>query len=411
MNVLILTPDRVGSTLLQRLVTIYMLRKGFDKPVINLHELTNGLVKYHNPLLNKEVLGKPDGTKWGYYQSLSEITNYLATADHYKTSRLAHYHIQKRQDSIAEQVKFYEYLNENFFIISCRRNNLFEHALSWCIFAHSKTLNVYSPQHKVDVFNDIYQNKIEVNKESLTRHLVKYRDYLNWVDTYFDVQSYFTYESNISNLEQYILNLDFMKNSENNTWEDMFGQSWNQYNTVHRLLPNMKLQQSTDADTVPVNINQLILDKSTYQQLAGPDWPQLTSNYVVPETLPASVQAELVTLFDKKPWQAMLPKDDAEFLQQQINPYKNTTMQISDLVDNGFLVTGVPIKLQTLREKKSIISNFDQCIKWYNQWVHENNLGEKYTEAELDDSAAKEDSMLKSLIRDYLLPSYDVISK
>ena len=41
MNVLLLTPDRVGSTLLQRTLTVYMLRRGFDKPVINLHELTN----------------------------------------------------------------------------------------------------------------------------------------------------------------------------------------------------------------------------------------------------------------------------------------------------------------------------------------------------------------------------------
>ena len=48
MNVLILTPDRVGSTLLQRVLTIYMLRKEFDRPVINLHELTNGLIKYYN---------------------------------------------------------------------------------------------------------------------------------------------------------------------------------------------------------------------------------------------------------------------------------------------------------------------------------------------------------------------------
>ena len=74
MNVLILTPDRVGSTLLQRLITVYMLRKGFDEPVINLHELTNGLHKYYNPLLAAEVLGKPQGAdNWGYYQKLSEI--------------------------------------------------------------------------------------------------------------------------------------------------------------------------------------------------------------------------------------------------------------------------------------------------------------------------------------------------
>ena len=91
MNVLILTPDRVGSTLLQRVLTVYMLRREFDRPVINLHELTNGLIKYYNQTLNQEVLGKPKGTeKWGYFQSLNEIEDLLKTTDHYKTSRLAH---------------------------------------------------------------------------------------------------------------------------------------------------------------------------------------------------------------------------------------------------------------------------------------------------------------------------------
>jgi len=61
MNVLILTPDRVGSTLLQRLITVYMQANDFDRPVINLHELTNGLMKYYSPVFNTEVLGKPNG--------------------------------------------------------------------------------------------------------------------------------------------------------------------------------------------------------------------------------------------------------------------------------------------------------------------------------------------------------------
>ena len=58
MNVLILTPDAVGSTLLQRLITIYMQFHQYDQPVINLHELTNGLVKYYNPTFDQDVLGK-----------------------------------------------------------------------------------------------------------------------------------------------------------------------------------------------------------------------------------------------------------------------------------------------------------------------------------------------------------------
>ena len=48
MNVLILTPDGVGSTLLQRVLTISMQLHEFDRPVINLHELTNGLEKYYS---------------------------------------------------------------------------------------------------------------------------------------------------------------------------------------------------------------------------------------------------------------------------------------------------------------------------------------------------------------------------
>ena len=121
MNVLMLTPDRVGSTMLQRVLTVYMLRRGFDKPVINLHELSNGIEKYYNTEIGQEVLGKPKNIDQVYYQSLGEVVKLLDSVDHYKTSRLAHYHLVKRQDSIAEQLPFYEYLNNNFYIISCRR--------------------------------------------------------------------------------------------------------------------------------------------------------------------------------------------------------------------------------------------------------------------------------------------------
>ena len=58
MNVLILTPDAVGSTLLQRLLTVYMQLHDFDRHVINLHELTNGLNRYYSPEFNREILGK-----------------------------------------------------------------------------------------------------------------------------------------------------------------------------------------------------------------------------------------------------------------------------------------------------------------------------------------------------------------
>ena len=93
MNVLILTPDRVGSTLLQRIVTIYMQLHEYDRPVINLHELTNGIMKYYSSVFNREVLGRFNDGRVGYFQTLEEIVELLRTTDHYKTSRLAHYKI------------------------------------------------------------------------------------------------------------------------------------------------------------------------------------------------------------------------------------------------------------------------------------------------------------------------------
>ena len=118
MNVLILTPDAVGSTMLQRVITIYMQLHEYNKPVINLHELTNGLVKYYSPDFNRVLLGKQNGA-WGYHQSLKEVVELLDSVDHYKTSRLAQYHIKNRQDTLEQQIPFYKYLTDKFYVISC----------------------------------------------------------------------------------------------------------------------------------------------------------------------------------------------------------------------------------------------------------------------------------------------------
>jgi GR25 family glycosyltransferase involved in LPS biosynthesis len=62
------------------------------------------------------MLGKKEG-HWGYHQSLETVVNLLKTCGHDVTSRLAHYHIKNRKDSLASQLDFYKYLNENFYII------------------------------------------------------------------------------------------------------------------------------------------------------------------------------------------------------------------------------------------------------------------------------------------------------
>ena len=395
MNVLILTPDRVGSTLLQRLLTIYMLRREFDKPIINLHELTNGLEKYYNPLMQQEVLGKPRGTDWGYYQTLTEIEELLKSVDHYKTSRMAHYHIVNRQDTIAEQIKFYEFINNHFFIISCRRENLFEHALSWVIHAHSKTLNVYSAQDKINLFYDLYKDGITATQETFNNRLNKYKDYINWTDTYFNVQSYFNYDTDVHDIENYILKLDFMKNPANNTWKDMFGQDFNTWNTCHRMLPNLVLSEKSKTDTVPVKFLAKPLEPRKWNELKGPDWPSTVDEYVVNKAqYPLAIQQEISGLFDEKTIQ--VTRQEHDFLETNLNTYLTSNSQILKLVDDGFLVTGVPLKLQSLKEKKLIIKNFDQCIGWYNEWVTKNNFGTVISDTET--VIVDEEKLLNSVI-------------
>jgi hypothetical protein len=70
-------------------------------------------------------------------------------------------------------------------------------------------------------------------------------------------------------------------------------------------------------------------------------------------------------------------------------------MQLESLITDGFLVTSIPIKLQSLREKKKIIKNFDQCITWYNEWVDKNQFGNKYSESTLNEISKQEEQKLQ----------------
>ena len=363
MNVLILTPDRVGSTLLQRLLTIYMVSHEYNKPVINLHELTNGLMKYYSPTFNQEVLGKPnDNKKWGYYQSLSEITELLNSTDHYKTSRLAHYHIKNRQDSMADQVPFYNYLNDNFFIISAQRDNLLEHALSWGINTHSKKLNVYSHQEKVETFQNIYRNRITLDTQILIKYLNQYVEYLAWVDNHFTVSSYFKYDQHLSKIEDYILGLDIFSNQpEKKSWNDIFKLEFNDWNRCHYLVSDLSGISSQLADR-PL----LTFDAQTTQQ-----------NFQIQS-------------IDKQSIPNSLSVADRKFLSENGIKYTKAHNAIAELVDHKILTSPVPIKLQTMLEKKLLIKNFDECVKVYNEWVDKNKVGTPYSMEDIDNTAQEE---------------------
>mgnify|MGYP001562392411 CR=1 FL=1 len=106
MNYLVLTPDGVGSTILQRLITMTLYLENHD--VINTHELTNGL-RYENNVATKDF-------NLGYSQTLVEIANILQDSQTQTSlvSRLAKYHLDKRKDSVKDCQNFYKFLNKHF---------------------------------------------------------------------------------------------------------------------------------------------------------------------------------------------------------------------------------------------------------------------------------------------------------
>jgi hypothetical protein len=414
MNVLILTPDAVGSTLLQRLITIYMQFHHYDRPVINLHELTNGLVKYHNAAFDQEVLGKKEGS-WGYHQSLEEVVYLLSTADHYKTSRLAHYHIRNRQDSLEQQIPFYQYLNDNFYIISCRRHNVFEHALSWCLSKITKKLNVYSGDEKIDTFFDLYKTGIDIDPNSLIQTLNAYRDYVKWCNDHFNVASYFYYDEHLPRIEKYILSLPiFSQQTKLLSWQDNFDidfDTWNRCRYIESDLGTLALDHSEifaqladQTKTIKISSEDRLF-LAGYQQVADSSWPSISTidEY---KNLPLHIRNEvegkhgliLSTGTDlvnqtKLPQSLseLLPTDHQNFLDQHQDKYQTALTDISNMVETGVLVSPPPVKKQTLAEKKHIIKNYNHLLEVYNQWIVLNpDIGLPLEESTLDQFAQAE---------------------
>jgi len=399
MNVLILTPDAVGSTLLQRMLTIYMQFHQFDRPVINLHELTNGLDKYYSPEFNQELLGKPPFKNWGYYQTLEEIVNLLSSTDHYKTSRLARYHLVRRGDSIDQQIPFYNYLNENFFIIACRRNNVFEHALSMTLNKITKKLNVYDVYEKVETFYDIYKSGVELDQETFVKQLNAYARYIEWSEQYFNISSYFNYEKDIPRLEDYILNLPvFVNQPKLTTWSQNFGISFNDWNKMHYLRSDISsLPLATDS-----NIEKLLLQHNNvenYQQNSPMEWPPINSDDDY-ENLPAEIKQQwiqqrlcqegLISLMDQQTQQT---------LSQYQTGYKLAQQTIEQMISLGIMVNGPPIKKQTLKEKTKIIKNFDELVDIYNVWCADNRkIASPLTDQLISDNITKESQFWRSVI-------------
>jgi hypothetical protein len=365
MNVLILGPDRTGSSFLLNLVTIYMQFHEYDRPVISLYDMGSDLNKYYSDVFNSEVLSC--NREYTFRQSLPEICDLLKSVDHYKNSRLTFSTMIQRQDSVADQNQLYRYLNDNFFIISTRRENLFEHVLSWCIKIQTKGGNAYNANHKFDILADVYRNKITIDQENMHKHLERYRQYLQWCDEQFDVGSYFYYEKHISNIEQYVLQLPIFNNqTQKISWKDKFDIEFNDWNKCNYLISDLSgLSQQLSAANTPL-LNNQSADVSSLELAVVK-----STNKIVPN----------------------LGRPDVEFLKKHSKKFVQARNNLDELVNYKILDFPLQIKLQTMIEKKLCIKNFNQCVEWYNEWVIANNFGQIYSE---DTAGQSEIDELKS---------------
>lgn len=234
MNTLILTPDGVGSTILQRLITMALYLE--KVPVINTHELTNGLVS------KDKIVAKDFNLR--YTQKLSEISNILenCSKEVHLVSRVAKYHLDFREDSQLEQENFFLFLNTFFQKkIMCVRENIFEYAMSWSIRHKSGILNVYDRHDREEVMK-----VTEVDESYFTKKCQDYVDYQSWIERYFPSVELVSYEKIITDGDAVIENLTGYKN----TYKSAFGKTLSEilraeYNLSSSLLSKKVIQSLT----------------------------------------------------------------------------------------------------------------------------------------------------------------------
>jgi|TARA_R110001592_G_scaffold180423_1_gene422737 hypothetical protein len=183
MNYLILTPDGVGSTILQRLLTMALYLENYT--VQNTHELTNG-IELDNGIAVKNF-------DLRYSQSLGKIANILHDSQAQTTlvSRLAKYHMDNRKDPANDCQDFYKLLNRHFEkIIMCVRENIFEYAMSWSIRDQSGVLNVYNKEDR-----DKVSQVSEVDENYFILKCQQYVKYIEWVEHNFPNVERVSYEN------------------------------------------------------------------------------------------------------------------------------------------------------------------------------------------------------------------------
>ena len=347
MNYLVLTPDGVGSTYLQRALTVYLNSSGME--YYNTHELLNGLALDSNNNLHKSIMKfgryservklgiEENKVLVGYSQSTEEIVKLIEKNEGNIVSRIAQYHVEDRlagewpywisdlstkgNMALAERNKHEDY---SIFYDTCRNNydkifyctrDPFEYALSWGIRAITGMFNVYS-----------LKERIETHGENITYDGVDL-DYMT------------------TKLDQYIRYIYWVKDNFKDAVEV-------KYDDLH-----------TNVDLVLSNITGL--------------------DYRMLDTWDISLQ-DYSTLLYKM---SMIYNPSLDYSDKLIE-YQKTLVQQRKLFRSG-----MPIKMTTLRDKGKKVTNFVPCLETYNKWAKSSNEYSELSEEQILDKMQKEEQI------------------
>jgi hypothetical protein len=201
------------------------------------------------------------------------------------------------------------------------------------------------------------------------------------------VSSYFNYEQDVPRIEQFILDLPLFGNqSELVTWEKNFGITFNTWNKMHYARSDLS-SLMLDSDN---KISQLVLDLPEsvdyYQQKSPMDWPAITKSQDI-DMLPATIKKQFTQDYIRQEGIfSLLPQERQSELSFAKQGYVEAQKTIDQMIKLGIVISGPPIKKQTLAEKAKIVKNFDQLTETYNQWAV-NNPGVATPIADQDVSA------------------------
>lgn len=209
MKICVLTPNSVGSTILQRILTLALFLQGQD--IQNCDELTNGIA-----ICDHRIYKEP---KLKFSQDLEQICSLLLHSKTSLISCVAKNMMDQRQDAHVAKQNFYQFLNQyNDSIIMCTRKNIFEYALSWAIREQTNVLNIYTPKDREHWPLD-QTNK--VNVKFFLSKCEEYVRYVYWVNDNFPNATRIDYEDFVNDPGRIVNNICKIEN----TMQEFFGAS------------------------------------------------------------------------------------------------------------------------------------------------------------------------------------------